>query len=690
MDAWLLGYCLQCPNGSRIGRIAPLATLKKNLDGEFVVDRPMEEVADEFGPSGLVFWPQYPAPPQDVTDCIVRFRCTPSPEHGDQETARDWMRVQRAHNGGWEVHRLGFRLVNQGPDVQWHRDPRWVRGQVEGERLFIYDRAGSRLIGPWRVGNELPISPGARELIPHPVPNKAFAFPVRSLKPDSLFLDYVPALQRDRPLEFLLYAPEESIGTPIDLATPKQLARWLVERVAAEAPQFVAQLDKETQGWRGRVKDEIEGYIESDRLIFRDRWERIEGILDDLVFEAEEAGRLLENPKFLERIEDLVKAAVEDKTLARAAEIEEEARSLSKQTIDALELQVADLKRRYDESKSRLDVVTTELQARMSELADRERSISELSTHLDDSRGRLARDIALYQSLLQGAIPSPVTSNGARPRKQPLKPLGSPIQAEQEFIDARLWPTLDRWHCGQPRSMAVTLHAAICGSKATLIPSPAWARAYADALGGTARLTVVNVQPTWLGFEDLWRGGLACCWERAALDPAAIELVLLRDFNRALPQCFARPILDLIAGFTEELPDPGSGGWPPNLRLLACTAAPDESLPLTREVVRHFAAVQREAAATNGRADPPREGHVPFESWAKWCEPAPASEPDSELIGDFGPLAWSTTAEVAAIARSLQATGMGAREAVRTARDVRVSDPIDYLEAPDDQPRGGR
>jgi hypothetical protein len=690
MDAWLLGYCLQCPDGSRFGRIAPLATLRKNAAGEFVVDRPAEELADVFGPSGLVFWPQNPAPPQDVSDCIVRFRCIPSPEHGDPETSRDWMRVLRAQNGGWDVQRHGFRLVDQGPDVQWHKDPRWIRSAAEGDRLFIRDRAGSRLIGPWRVGNEVASISGARQLLAHPLPNKAFSFPVKSLKSDSLFHDYIPALRREQPLEFLLYAPEESLGAPIDLATSKQLAKWLIERVVAAAPSLISQLDKEAQGWRGRIRDEIEGYLESDRQIFRDRWERLEGILEDLVFEAEEASRLLDDPKFQSRVDDLVRAAVEEKITAKAAEIEAAAQNATKQAIDALERQVGDVERRYVESKAKLDEVASELQARMSMLAERERAVSALSAHLDDSRERLARDIALYQSLLPGGVQPSVVSNDARTGKPPCRPLGEPIESESEFIDKRLWPIVDRWHRGQPRSMAVALHAAICGSKATLLPSPAWARAYADALGGTARLTVVNVQPAWLSFEDLWRGGLARCWERAILDPTAIELLLLRDFNRALPQCYARPILDLIAGFTEELPDPAGGVWPHNLRLLACTAASDESLPLTREVVCHFAAVQREAVVTSGRAEPPGEGHVPFESWTRWCNPALASEPDSELIGDFGPLARSTAAEVAAIARNLQATGMGAREAMRTARDVRVSDPTGYLEAQDGPPRCGR
>lgn len=677
MSTWYLGYCTQSPDGARIGRIVPLASLRKNAEGKLVEDS--TDLSEEFGPSGFVFWPQSPPPSQDFGNAVVRFRCVPAPEHGDPNTARDWMRVQRSGNA-WEVYRVGFRLVDQGPDLQWQQEPRWIGGSFEGEYLFVRDRAQSVIIGPWRVGRELPGRAGARELIPHPHANKVFSYPVRSLKPDSLFMEYVDAFGRDRPLECLLYPPEESTGSPVDLATPKQLAKWLIERVVSAAPQFVTQLDREVQGWRGRVREEIEGYGEAERQIFRSRWERIEAILDDLTFESDAANQLLQSPKFLARIDDLVKVAAEEKIAARSAEIEGEAQRSAKAAIAALEQQVAEVAKRYDEAKSKLGAVEADLQSRLDDLAERERAIVSLSEHLSDSRDRLARDLAVYQALLPASAQSPTSAAAPRRESPPVRPVGPPIQSESEFIDSRLWPALDRWHHGQPRSLAVTLQVAASGSRAVLVPSPAWARAYADALGGTARLTVVNVQPTWLGFDDLWRGGLACCWERATLDPTAIELVLLRDFNRALPQCYLRPILDLIAGYTEELPQPGCGGWPSTLRLFACPAESDESLPLTAEVVRHFAAVQRAPAAASERARPMGDGHVPAERWARWAELASTPDPDADLAREFGPLARSVASEIAAIAQNLRAVGMSEREARRTAHDVRVADPAGYLE----------
>ena len=229
--------------------------------------------------------------------------------------------------------------------------------------------------------------------------------------------------------------------------------------------------------------------------------------------------------------------------------------------------------------------------------------------------------------------------------------------------------------------MALLLHAAACGSKAVIVPTAAWARAYADALGAPACFSIVTVQPTWLGFDDLWRGGLARSWERAGLDPSAIEIVLLRDFNRALPQCYARPVLDVIAGFADALPDPGCGGWPDNLRLFACPSPPEEAFPLTVEVTRHFAAIQRSTpGAADQRAGQLMHGHAPAATWLSWCGPSAPTAPDDEMAREFGPLAGSAAADISAISRILQANGMNQREANRTAIDVRVADPAEYAD----------
>jgi hypothetical protein len=676
MDNWLLGYCTHCPDGTRPGRIVVLSSLRKNVRGEYVVDRTASELTDEIGPSGNVFWPQYPA--SDLHDCVVRFLTQESTEYyGDATTTKDWLRVLRGANG-WEAQRIGFRIVDQGTDVQWNQEPRWVKGVPEGEKIFIRQRATSSLIGPWRIGKELPEVPRARELLPHPNANKVFKYAVKDLDAGSIYDGALP-IHVPR-LELLLYPPDEAKGQPVDLATPKQLAKWLVDRMVAAAPRTVAEFDKEAPGWRSKVRDEIEGYGDTERRVFRSRWERLELLLNDLVFEADSADKLFQHSKFLARVEDLVKSQVAAKITTRSSEIEAEAQRKAKSTVERLEKETADTNKQCQDAKARRDEVERDLQTKLDALGERERAVSALVSHLDDSRERMLRDLAVYQVLLPGVTSSrSVTPDEPKASPQHI-PTGPAISDAATYIDTRLWPSLDRWHRGVPRGVSVTLHAAVCGSRAVIVPDPAWAKAYADSLGDVARFSVVHVQPTWLGFEDLWLGGLSHGWERAVNDASRIELVLLRDFNRALPQCYARPLLDLIAQYIDTLPHPGDGSWPKNLRLLACPSPADEALPLTAEVVRHFAAVQRApAAAGSERARPAVPGHVPTDIWLAWGRTSPVVELDAELSKDFGPLAQSAAADTAAITQVLRALAMNEREAKRTAREIRITEPAEYL-----------
>jgi hypothetical protein len=675
MDKWLLAYCLFCPDGTRPGRLVVLASLRKNPHGHFIVDRPASELADEIGPSGCIFWPQNPPDPQDLRGSLVRVQCFHGPEYGDATTAKDWLRVSRGRSG-WEVHRIGYRVVDQGVDVQWQDEPRWVKGHAEGEQLYVRVRASSTLVGPWRVGRELPEMPNARELIPHPEPTKVFSYPIRELDPDSIYSDRLPDGTK---IDALLYMPTTFKGEPVDLATPKQLAKWLFDRLQATAPEAIARFDREIAGWRGKVRDEIERMSEAVRHVHRSRWERVQERIDHLVFEADEAEKLLQHPKFLARVEALIKDQVGAKVAARAEEIEREAQQKSKATVARLEREIEEINAHREAAKHSFDAVSKDLDEKRAALAERERVVKELTEHLSESRERLLRDLAVYHALLPTAAPN-VAPRAPAFTARPA-PTGPPLANTAAFIDTRLWPVLARWHRGVPRSMAVLLHAAVGGSKAALVPSPAWARAYADALGPCARLSVVNVQPAWLCFDDLWRGGLGPCWERATAESDAVELVVLRDFNRALPQCFARPLLDAIAGFADSLPSPGSGRWPKNLRVLACLCPADESLPLTAEVVRHFAALHDVASITEERPQPEGKGCVPVDMWLKWCEPGPGVEPDAELCKEFGPLACAAAAELAAVTRILRELGMSDREAKQTAAELRVTSPAQYLPA---------
>lgn len=710
-NGWVLGYCLSCPDErSSYGRFQVLATLKKGASGNYVADLSNEEaLKDIFGPSGKVFWTQKSPHPENLKDSIVRFRCERGIDYGTLDEQTDWMIVLwEGQRNGWQVRRFdGYHLIDEeNGDVHWRSSPRWIRSRHPGDRLFLKTRRDGRIIGPWRVGDETKDYPGCRDLLPEFSPPVVYSFPadITQQYQGLLFRGSAKLYGDQRHLEFLMYCPDPSLGEPIDLGTPEQLAKWFVEQATGAFPKLVKWLDGEEPAWRNKIKDELKNRIDDDHQVHVRRWERVESILDRLTFEADQANRLFEHPRFKTTIETAMAAAIEARISERSAEIEEKAKRDAAAAIDLHEKSIDDAQwlageeiafaeAQAAEAKARLEEIEAKLREREKEWAEREQASRDLSAHLEESRERLARDIALYQSLSLNGRAADSKAAHTAPATRAIQLEGEPITSEADFVNQRLRPLIAKQLHIRGITAARALHAAIGGARATLIPSPAWARVYVDALGGSGRLTFVNVAPTWLAFEDLWNGGLGSCWERASDDPSAIEIVLLRDFNRALPQCYARPLLDQIAGFADELPDPGWGVWPSALRVLACPAAPEDSLPLSIEVARHFAAIDKPPSSK--RAVPsPTTAHVAVESWVSWFEPDAASKALEKMVAkefNFGFLTPSATRDLSFIIRRLEITqgqmDESPDERYSLAEEIRIRAPTKYTNVPENRPK---
>src|SRR5262249_7710587 len=151
-----------------------------------------------------------------------------------------------------------------------------------------------------------------------------------------------------------------------------------------------------------------------------------------------------------------------------------------------------------------------------------------------------------WQQRLSPAADWQQSGNRPAPALPSLQPVGSPITSETLFLEKYLGPALARWAPFARSRVVPFLHAAVLACRWTMIPDPGWARAYFEALGGTARLTILTVEATWLRFADAWPGELEAAWQCAVSEPTVVHLICLRDLNRALPQCWARPLLDIL------------------------------------------------------------------------------------------------------------------------------------------------
>src|SRR5271165_3913159 len=380
--------------------------LRTDEDVEFVVDQSLD-LKEEFGESRIAFWPMYPPSLQDLTGCVVRFRCQRTDEFGDTATNRYWQKVARAGNG-WDCHRFGYRIVELGVEADFRQEPRWVAGMSESELVFVRQKANSLVVGPWRVGKELAGRSGARELIPHPEATRVHCYPIGKLDYNSIFSADVPSGSRRKKLELLLYPPDESLGEPLDLFTPRQLANWLIEQINRHAPDLIVRLDRESPGWRGRIREEVEGYSDSKQRLFRERWQRLEAILATLVFDAEQVDRLLQHPSFLERLDSALAARVEDAVLRRSAEIETEAANLASAHRARLEGEIAELEAR----RSVIETELAKIDARRREQEQREQRLREMTEHLTESRNRLILDAAALQPFFGTHVSEPSRPNG--------------------------------------------------------------------------------------------------------------------------------------------------------------------------------------------------------------------------------------------------------------------------------------
>lgn len=450
----------------------------------------------------------------------------------------------------------------------------------------------------------------------------------------------------DGPAFYILNRLPDAAGRPVDLATGRQLAKWFLDQLKDRGgTEALHRLDGEYPGWRKQLREHFEGLEDpGERELLRDRWRRIEDILESLHLDAEEREKLLRSPA----LESKWREAVE----GRRAGLEAEAEAKAKPRREVIEKEIESLDRRLAE--------------RREEIAAEEHRVERLLEHFESGRERLVQDFLAFDKLL-GNRWSRSPAEPPLPDSPAISPWlvsrgseheGLCVETSDEFLWRVLVPGLRRWSPQLPEEAAKLFHCALLACRALLVPHPGWTRAYAEALGETARMAMIRIEPHWITFRDPWDAGLAEVWEAACSDPSRLHLVHLQDLNRALPECWLRPCLDLLRGFRDRLPLSPQPEWPGNLRLLASPAPDAAALPLSEFVARHFAAVPLRPTGDDESVPfhvvSPR-ARISFATWKSWQ----AEDLETTLVNH----------------------GDAAVNAENWARELRFNRPLEYVEA---------
>ncbi len=79
--------------------------------------------------------------------------------------------------------------------------------------------------------------------------------------------------------------------------------------------------------------------------------------------------------------------------------------------------------------------------------------------------------------------------------------------------------------------------------------------------------------PKWISFHDFWTESLRPIWESAHQNPNIWHVLLIENFNIALPECWGKPLWNILSGMTTLLPCAKHPTLPDNLRIIVSEAA---------------------------------------------------------------------------------------------------------------------
>jgi hypothetical protein len=649
MGQYYLGY-VEFIHEDLWGRIRPLALVKKPAAKDsWVVDRVCKP--DELGETGLIFWPKIPREQLNLHGCYVRFKVEPSqrahePDRDDYIVAEEW------RNGGpRRIASLGLSVVPEdcvsGADRVLAPDA----GARTGAIIYRRFRNGTLIDGPWQVAE---VGGPDRLCLQPKEDSQVVEHELRRLGPETYHI-WKDRYGEDRAV--LLVEPEKELGRVIDLMPDSGLADWLVRVLKRDKG------DKVGKSLLPRVGELLAAATDQPQ---RFRFARLEKALEALANDEARLADLVESSRFKE----LLAAAIGREVATKREQIETAA---LEETRDFIAKQTQEREREKAQTAGEKKARLRELEKVRAEIADAERlraealanverdesSIRAAADYLVESRERIVRDFTAFDKLIEHSRASgDISANGCHPALPELilgfplegtrvAPDGPPIDNQGIFLQ-RLVSTMAAWGAEATPLQAKKLHAALLSCRWVALPCPSWGVAYAEAMGAYARQRVVAAEPTWLAFSDAWSGEVEAFWREALEQRDVLHLLIFADADRALVQCWARPLLDIVSGVRALLP---SGlPWPRNLRVMSCPSADEAALHVPNWVVAHWAGI--EATSGRNRPDGPiPPGHVSFAAWSGWVmAPGGIVRPSPEL----GIASRSAARERSALARTLE------------------------------------
>ena len=375
----------------------------------------------------------------------------------------------------------------------------------------------------------------------------------------------------------------EPIGDSItlDCMTDNQLFEWFRDLLKKIEPDFVKLLDKNAS-WRielpklfSLVDDER---LEADKI----RLKRIEEKFELISLTRQEIKLLVDNSeKLKETFHEVINSH------------KQEFKNGYKTELDTFEAEIKEQKDLLTNEVSLLEEQRKEKKDTVNQLTETIQIINNEIERLNKNKDRIIDDFSIIKDVLQG---------------QNLSSSNTVLTGEQAWVieNIKSSSNLDMGNCKEfetelrfqlssfnlNNNLSKKIIDTISIHNALLIKDIRIGVALAKATNN-AKYIIQQVEPDWLHFKNFWNNALGAIWESAHNNPEICHFLILEDINMSAPECYCRPLMDVLVGIRTSIPF-GKSNYPNNLKILATYISfeePEIGLPMNKEIFTGWGAI---------------------------------------------------------------------------------------------------
>ncbi len=533
--------------GGKSSRIKVIAILKNNKTPYMLSEIEAEEF---FPPKGFIFEPGFFYNNHYKENDVVSFYIEEN-KAVENEPDKDKYKIRykdsKISSYGINARKLrGFQIIDYAVDLS---KVRTVDDESNGDFLGVTDK--------YIVGN-LRMKDGIIE------PAKYTRIKCWDLNEENI-LRYNNHIK--------LHTYPSGLSKVLDCMSDEKLFEWFRAKLRKIDPEYVKLLDNKGK-WRTEIPKLFGNTSEDKYEVDKIRFERVKKKLELLELSLSDIMMFIDKS---ETLCSIFENAIDTHKEEFKSEYEDE---LNKY-----------FEKREDEKKELIQEVVN-LRTRIQDKKDNLSKIKNEIKRLEENKERIIEDFSIIKEVLDLTRGSElVTSNksGSFIMESIEKNSEATIYSKDEFIN-ELKFQLNKY--GLFPNYANKLLEVNSLYNAIFVKDIKLALAFVEATGN-AKFIIQQVEPNWLHFKDFWNNGLGAIWSSAHKWPEVLHFLLLQDINLSSPECYARPLLDMMNGVRKRIPFAGTT-YPKNLKIVGTNISvsePEIGLPLIEHTFEGWAAV---------------------------------------------------------------------------------------------------